>query len=795
MQWPDWLEAIKAKSPEFGGESLARHTWLVLEQLAALARQRPALPDSLGCADLWHRLFWACLLHDLGKAARGFQKRLRGGPSWPRRHEVLSLAFLDWALPPGVDDAADFPSARLWVIAAVVSHHRDAGDILKDYQAAPGESSPVPELLDSIPDESVRGIYRWLAECAPAWIEALGLTGVWMLPLPPTADDALARFRRDGAAAVQRALREYRRWTQNLEQAQPAEASVGGILLRGLITTADHVASAHAQARPPVDFDAEAVAQRIVEASPIPIRFYDHQRNWQPGSAILVAPTGSGKTEAALLWAAAQHRANHALPRLFYTLPYQASMNAMKHRLDRLFGAESVAVEHGRALLALYRIAAEKEGYTPQQAARAAREQRNHADLHLYPIKVFSPYQMLKAVYRLRGYEAMLLDYYGGAFVFDEIHAYDPARMALILSTIAYLRQHYAARFLVMTATLPPLLKAKLKEALGGDCADVRASEALFEQFRRHRLKLLPGEVLSETNLGRIIQDVRAGKSVLVCCNTVARAQDAYHLLKEHLPDLPRDRLILVHGRFNGRDRLAKEAHIQQAVGSHSDARQPVLLVATQVVEVSLDIDLDTIYTDPAPLEALLQRFGRVNRQRKQTDLADVHVCVEPADGQKVYDERMVGRTLDILNREADRPIDEAAVSDWLGEIYSGEIAEHWLREYTRHAREFQEVVLHDLRPFASDEGLTELFYQAFDGIEVLPSQLYDDYISLKEQEPIRASELLVPISWGRFKGLEGKGQAWQRDADTPPTVDADYSTEFGLQYRREERASDYGEE
>lgn len=82
--WPDWLEEIIwAKSPEKGeggqAESLARHTWQVLKRLAEAIRLRPHLPAALGFPQLWNCLFWACFLHDFGKAARGFQGRLRCG--------------------------------------------------------------------------------------------------------------------------------------------------------------------------------------------------------------------------------------------------------------------------------------------------------------------------------------------------------------------------------------------------------------------------------------------------------------------------------------------------------------------------------------------------------------------------------------------------------------------------------------------------------------------------------------------------------------------------------------------
>src|SRR6266702_589413 len=124
--WPDWLVDTWAKSSIDGvepGESLADHTRLVLERFADLVHLRPHLATYLEAPRLWHCLFWACFLHDFGKAARGFQTMLRGGEKWPRRHEVLSLAFLDWIAP------AFSQAEQKWVLAAIVSHHRDAKEI------------------------------------------------------------------------------------------------------------------------------------------------------------------------------------------------------------------------------------------------------------------------------------------------------------------------------------------------------------------------------------------------------------------------------------------------------------------------------------------------------------------------------------------------------------------------------------------------------------------------------------------------------------------------------------------
>ncbi|MEA3308559.1 MAG: CRISPR-associated helicase Cas3' [Chloroflexota bacterium] len=782
-RWPDWLDDIWAKSAERGAggqpERLALHTWAVLERLTDLIRLRPELPQTLGVPRLWHILFWAAFLHDFGKAASGFQALLRGGERWPHRHEVLSLAFLDWIADGLTSDE------QSWVAAAIVSHHKDAAEIRRLY--APPDDLDDDQLSDRVAEmdeATLRGLWRWLAECSAAWIDELGLgeAGV-MMPAFPNQDQAVARVQQEGVARIYHWLKIYRRFVRRIERSAERALIVGTLLLRGHLVNADHSASAHAGPLPHVHFDADAIlASRELSRD----KLFKHQSMAETttGSAVLTAPTGSGKTEAALLWATHQAAISGGLPRLFYTLPYQASMNAMKIRLEESFPGK-VGLQHGRSLLALYRMLMEQK-YNPAAAAGKAKWARNLVKLNYPPVRVFSPYQMLKGMYRLKGYEAMLTDYYEAAFIFDEIHAYEVERLALILKTIEYLAQNYHARFIVMSATFPTLIKDWLRDALG-NTQEITAEPVLFDDFKRHRLVLLAGELLSDEGLARIVNDARAGKSVLVVCNLVARAQTAYRELRARLAGscIP---VELLHGRFTVRDRLDKEKLVRDATGATSKQRRPIVLVATQVVEVSLDIDLDTIYTDPAPLEALVQRFGRINRRRKQPDLAPVHVYRQPNDGQKIYDQELVARTLVILDREKGRPLDESAVGKWLDEIYSGEVAKRWQERYSIAASEFAATCIRPLRAFDADESLKELFYQAFDGLDVLPISLQNEYKQLKEAEPIRANELLVSISYRRYRALLYKGQVLPHVQGKPYTIRATYNSEIGLTFDAPDR-------
>ena len=275
------------------------------------------------------------------------------------------------------------------------------------------------------------------------------------------------------------------------------------------------------------------------------------------GSALLVAPTGSGKTEAALLWVAHQSSIIGTLPRLFYTLPYQASMNAMQKRLEKNSSKqEYVGLQHGRSLLSLYRFLLEK-GYGSKTAARTAKWAWDLSRLNYPPVRVFSPYQMLKGLYRLKGYEALLTDYHNAAFIFDEIHAYEVTRLAMILKTIEYLRVNFNARFFIMSATFPTLIQGWLSEALDNP-AIIEADAKLFQEFIRHRLILHDGELLTDSGLTNVVNDARSGKSVLVVCNLVDRAQEAYNQISAQLNQVD-IRTELLHGRFNMRDRSEKK--------------------------------------------------------------------------------------------------------------------------------------------------------------------------------------------------------------------------------------------
>lgn len=774
--WPVWLDSVWAKGSDTegkAGESLAKHTWQVLQRFADMTKLRPCLPGMVAFPGLWRILFWACFLHDFGKAAEGFQKMLRTGLRWPHRHEVLSLAFINWF------ERYFSREETQWLAAAIAFHHKDSQEISLLYMGV-GDiaADSLSDLVAEIDSNVLEGLWRWLKECSLEWIRELGLSLIEIQPpeLVPL-EQALRSFTSNGADNILAHLRSLRRWEREMVRPGKEALTVGALAMRGHILSCDHTASAHVgpYVQPPLKQSDELLNRLgLLKTS-----LYFHQQACMQtrGSAILIAPTGSGKTEAALLWACSQSDNKNPIPRLFYTLPYQASMNAMYDRLRKVF-LDQVSLEHSRSMLAYYHRLL-TENYDRRQATIMSRTLKNLARLHYSPIKVFSPYQMLKGPYRLKGYEALLTDFIGAAFVFDEIHAYDITRLAAILATIKYLREKYGSQFLIMSATLPTILQKHLKEALG-QYTLVQASPELFQMFQRHRLIVNEGELLQTHYLEQIVKDSKNGLSVLVCCNTVKRAQLVYYELLQRVHG--QVEVVLLHSRFNGRDRLKKEMVIHAATGSNSTCRRPIILVATQVVEVSLDIDLDVFYSDPAPLEALIQRFGRINRRRLKK-WAVVNVFTKPDDGQHVYESGLVLKSLEILRKNDGNIIDEAAISCWLDEIYSNDIAEKWEQIYEEASENFTSACINTLRPFATNDMLAESFYRAFDSIEVLPACLENEYLNLMAAgEPLEANQLSVSLSWGKFYKLQLQGAVRNNQHGLLKVIDLPYRSEVGLE-------------
>lgn len=614
-----------AKSPDkdgatpHEGESLLQHTLNVARVAEMVCRRLPMPPEER--EELARVLTEAAAYHDLGKAASGFQASLRNKDRrWGHRHETLSTA-LARVLNPQFGERALF---------AVLTHHRS---IPHDGISSGEKCLPKEELPPFNPRIYSDAVWKKMcAELRENWAEFCDLldhlrAGLRIEMLPVERDAPLLDL------GLQREwLARDNRKQQKIGDADKWRAS----LLRGLLVTSDHMASAidRRTGRHPQPLDIPRIADysetiKRKELRNNDILPFQRRAAETEGNAILKAPTGSGKTLAALLWTANNQAENG---RFFYVLPYTASINAMTDRLRGIFEVEGgtdpdaharqrcVGVLHHRNAAYLFRSMEDDDETSTKLRNEQARLLSSLAREMYHPIRVCTPHQILRFALHGRGWEIGLSEFRRACFVFDEVHAFEPLIAGLTLATVRLLKSNpFDARVLFTSATIPRFLEQIIKAEIGIDDRNIIAPDPNDERDgevcgkRRHKIEVRRGDLLNSSNT--IADEIEgSGETALIVCNHVATSQQVYKYLTETRGF---DDVMLLHARFNPEDRNRIERRI-------TSEDKPAILVATQAVEVSLDIDYDRGYIEPAPADALGQRLGRINRKGAKPDAARV---------------------------------------------------------------------------------------------------------------------------------------------------------------------------
>jgi len=207
----------------------------------------------------------------------------------------------------------------------------------------------------------------------------------------------------------------------------------------------------------------------------------------------------------------------------------------------------------------------------------------------------------------------------GSYLVFDELHLFDPETMLpTVLHLLRMLRG--VVPFLVMTATLSEEMVRALAEILDAEPIVLSAEEAaaIPSQHKSRRMHVENQELTA-----RAVLEQHQRRSVAIC-NTVGRAQALFDDLRAQVGDEIEMRLL--HSRFLQKDREASENWLRREFGKEKDdyTVESAILVATQVVEVGLDITSQALHTELAPAASVIQRAGRCARYRGET--GDVYV-------------------------------------------------------------------------------------------------------------------------------------------------------------------------
>lgn len=696
---------IRAKGKTGGNLSLIEHTKHVLAATEKIADYLQFTAKEKQVART------GAILHDIGKANPIFQDRLdrRIEPHEdPYRHELGSLFFL-----PLVEK-------EYWpqVIEMIVAHHKS----IKDDARRMG-------IIDLDDD-----FYPKLAEIH------FGDWETWSKEALDILSDLDFEVRETSREEALEAFDEALRYCKSRK--------LGWSLWKGLMISADHFASSLNE----LTYEALKNAFHIPDLS-----FYhrgDRKSKLYPLSLIdtnnpkkhtlVTAPTGAGKTDFLL---------RRCKGRVFYTLPFQASINAMHQRFLNEIENDPSKV---RLLHASSRLSIEKGKV----------EERALQDKAGASVKVLTPYQLASIAFGTKGYEAILVDVKECDIILDEIHTYSKYSRAIVLKVVEVLN-HFDCRLHIGTATMPLTLKEHVLDLLGREeVYSVDLEPAELDTFNRHTIH----KVKLEDDLLELVRQSESNKEkLLVVINRVSRAQDFYSSLQKEFDHLP---MMLIHSRFKRKDRATLEHRLKE---EFDKGKGPCIVVSTQVVEVSLDISFDRMITEAAPLDSLIQRFGRVNRRRTEENkgtLKPIHIIPPPDDEKEAlpYELDLVLKSFEELPDNA--VLSERDIQELLDRIYKNldeklidlmtafADGNFKIRELTHQARS----VLLDAMEIETTTCITQSDWEEYKtatadiraGFEIPVSYKSIAYKKLDKESKIGNRPFIVPdVAYDEDKGFE----------------------------------------
>ncbi len=364
-----------------------------------------------------------------------------------------------------------------------------------------------------------------------------------------------------------------------------------------------------------------------------------------PCLLLVEAPTGDGKTEAACA-AGEQLRSSLGLDGLYFALPTQATSEQMFTRIEAMLQRQALdstprvlALLHGQASLSrdYERLKATGREYFRLVATGGVDEPGVIASEWFAQAKrgLLAPYgvgtidQSLMAVLGSRHFFVRLFGLAGKVLIVDEVHAYD-TYMSTLLDRLLEWAAQLQMPVIMLSATLPASRRQGLIAAYrsglgdGTEGQDTAAYPRITSVSEKKSTsvhiepRLPPRDVgLRQVDAGALTPTLRdalaAGGNIAVIANTVSSAQRLYALLRDEFPG----EVELVHSRFLMKDRQAKIARVIARVGRDKPRPFRSIVISTQIIEQSLDLDFDLLVTELPPIDLLLQRIGRVHRHAR----------------------------------------------------------------------------------------------------------------------------------------------------------------------------------
>ena len=558
MEIKDELAEIYKKNKAKENETIYEHTKNLLSKLEEL-KEIVAIEDIDLIAE-------ACIFHDFAKVNPLFQRRLEAGKKMDENEEIGHNILSFYMAKNYLEEYSK--EDRNIILYAILNHH----NYVDNFETVDKKQDLISANLKSISTEVFK-------------------------------DDEINFFKNIGL----RELAVIRKLRMN-----PSKRS---ILVKGFLHKCDYAASAHSKIDMP-NIHLESRLEKLKDEF-VGKGFSDGWNEMQrfakdntDSNLILIGSTGLGKTEASLLWIGNNKG--------FYVLPLKTAINAMYRRIrNTLYKddyTENLGLLHGE----LENIYLEEDDESSRALDSETEESMKFWEYYgltramSLPLTICTPDQVFRFAFKYCSYELQLATYSYSKMVIDEIQAYSPD----ILATLIYALQlidMVGGKFAITTATLPPFIKDLLQEDID---KKIEYKEKTFLNNKiRHRVSLRHSAINID-DIKDFIEDKYHQESMklLVVVNTVTKAQGIYRELKSWLDENDIEiEMNLLHSKFTVQHRSEKEDAILK--DGKSKCKKRVIWISTQVVEASLDIDFDYLFTELSDLSSLLQRLGRCNRK------------------------------------------------------------------------------------------------------------------------------------------------------------------------------------
>lgn len=648
----------------------------------------------------------ACIYHDIGKINKEFQKRVKNkGIKFDENkevaHNVLSLYFIDESKFNNKED-------YLIVSNAVVNHHDycDIGLAIRE------KSDIIENLLEGLDHKKVKKVI-------PAKIASIS-------------------------------------------------QDIDAIKIKGYLHKCDYSASSGYTAEYENNFLEKSLENVLnkwkldnQDASWNELQQYCIENKNE--NIIAIAQTGMGKTEAGLLWISDNKG--------FFILPIRTAINAIYDRTKKYISSyggnleEQLVLLHSSSLEYLLSQSEDdkyddKDEYIDKKEDKEIIEYEKIAKQLSLPINVSTIDQLFDFVYKYPAYELKLTTLSYSKIVIDEIQMYGPDLLAYLVYGLERIVEQ-GGKVAILTATLPPFVKELLSKSIKFKIKE----DGFTDNSKRHNLKILDKRIDSNDICNKYRENEKLNKSnkILVVCNSITQAQNLYEEISDILGN---KNLHILHSKFIKGQRLSKESEIIEFGKTYKDNKsneldkQSGIWISTSIVEASLDIDFDYLFTELQDLNSLFQRLGRCNRKGKK-DSSENNCYIYTQIDERSFingDRGYIDKDIFELSKEA--------ISLWEGQISEKEKIElinkyltmdkiknsNYITQY-KHTYNFIKNLTPDT--FKSDEVKLRNILSK----DIIPSPIYHEYNGdIKElEEKLKDKSLNSPENKGYKLRLQNK--------------------------------------